>query len=148
MKDTFLQNASGNCLGFVRNREIEIATNYKGLTVISSTIGSGKNELLSGIALSTPREDNLFILTESDITFFNPSIFGKYSELWSSDFESVITLIEKSEQPNIFIEQWLHYYWGNTDQERCNNMKKLADLAYNLNKNIAVCIHRKRSSGL
>ena len=148
MKNTFLQSASGNCLGLVRNKEIEIARNYKGLTVISGTSGSGKNTMLAGIALRTPTEDNLLILTESYIGDFGYNIADDFVEVPRLSFDDFLKLIEEAEQPNIFIEQWLHFSWGTTDQEQCSNMKKLSDLAFNLNKNIVVCIHRKRSNGL
>ena len=42
-----------------------IISKYSHLTVVSGVSGGGKNTLLAGIALHTPKEDNHVICTES-----------------------------------------------------------------------------------
>tara|TARA_B100001105_G_scaffold119371_1_gene95624 strand:- start:1143 stop:1568 length:426 start_codon:yes stop_codon:yes gene_type:complete len=129
-------------LGISRQSALTI-DKYEGLTVLCGTSGGGKNTLLAGIALHTPKEDNHVICTESYT--IDCGVLGKVAEMYSGMFDfqldKVVKIICESSAKNIFIEQYHNH--GDFSQP-VEDMKKLARIAKDLDKNITICVHRRK----
>lgn len=116
---------------------------YKGFTILCGTSGGGKNTLLAGIALHTPKEDNHVICTES--YKFDCGVLGKvantYSEVFGFQLDKIIEIIHESPVKNIFIEQYQNL--GDFSQP-AKDMQNLARIAKDLDKNITICVNRRK----
>ena len=137
-----LINSCNRVLGTSRQSTLTIAR-YPSLTVISGTCGGGKNTLLAGITLHTPKEDNHIILTETMGEHASVLLKGAatYSEIFTFDIVKVVDVIKSSPAKNIFIEQY--HNLGDWDQP-VKDMRTLAELSKELDKNITICVYRRK----
>lgn len=117
---------------------------YNRLTIVSGTCGGGKNTLLAGVMSNYDSYDNHIIYTETRWCDNKQlSIHANYcSELQGFDIETVVGLIKETPAENIFIEQY-HNNFGEWDKP-LKDMKTLCNTADLLDKNITICVHKRR----
>lgn len=138
-----LINSCNRVIGTSRQSTLTL-DRYAALTVISGTCGGGKNILLSGIALNTPKRDNHVILTDVMVTDAGGllQVADTFTEMFTFSVDKVVDVIKSSPAKNIFIEQY-HNLQCDWDQP-VKGMRTLAELSKELDKNITICVYRRK----